>query len=219
MSGYFLVRRRAIAGQALHPLGYKILLEVLGRGAIAQIAEVGYVFQERQAGESKVTWKQYWDYIHHLIRLRIASGRIGRVSRRLNFPLGRFVRFGLVGLSGLAIDMGLLYLLHGELGLGLTRSAIVAAEAAIINNFCWNDRWTFGDLARHQQEWRKVVKRFTKFNLVCLMGVILKILILNALFNGLHLNAYLANFLAIALVTVWNFWINLKLNWRVTQVK
>ena len=215
----FLVRRSAIAGRSLHPLGYKILLEVLGRGEIDQIAEVGYVFQEREAGESKVTWKQYRDYIHHLLRLRVSLGRLGRVSQRLNFPFTRFARFAFVGLSGLTIDMGLLYLLHGTLGFGLTRSAIVSAELAIINNFVWNDRWTFGDLAQQQQKRHQVIKRFVKFNLICMMGVILKILLLNLLFNGLHLNPYLANFLAIALVTVWNFWINLKLSWRITQVK
>ena len=219
MSGYFLVRRSAISGRSLHPLGYKILLEVLGRGEIDQIAEVGYVFQEREAGESKVTWKQYRDYIHHLVRLRVSLGRLGRVSQRLNFPLARFSRFAFVGLSGLVIDMGLLYLLHGTLGFGLTRSAIVAAELAIINNFVWNDRWTFGDLAKQQQKRHQVIKRFAKFNLICLMGLILKILILNLLFNSLHLNPYLANFLAIAIVTLWNFWINLKLSWRITQVK
>ena len=219
MSGYFVVRRSAIAGRSLHPLGYKILLEILGRGEIEQIAEVGYVFQEREAGESKVTWKQYRDYIHHLVRLRVSLGRLGRVSQRLNFPFARFGRFAFVGLSGLIVDMGLLYLLHGTLGFGLTRSAIVAAELAIINNFVWNDRWTFGDLAQQQQKRHQVIKRFFKFNLICLMGLILKILLLNLLFNGLHLNPYLANFLAIAMVTLWNFWINLKLSWRITQVK
>ena len=63
MSGYFLVRRQAIAGPILNPMGYKILIEVLGRGNVGQIAEVGYVFQERQEGESKVTWKQYAEYL------------------------------------------------------------------------------------------------------------------------------------------------------------
>ena len=62
MSGYFMVRRSAIAGPHLNPVGYKILLEVIGRGNIDQIAEVGYVFQERESGESKVTWKQYVEY-------------------------------------------------------------------------------------------------------------------------------------------------------------
>uniref|UniRef100_UPI0033422463 polyprenol monophosphomannose synthase n=1 Tax=Planktothrix agardhii TaxID=1160 RepID=UPI0033422463 len=34
MSGYFMVRREAIAGRTLDPIGYKILIEVLGRGQI-----------------------------------------------------------------------------------------------------------------------------------------------------------------------------------------
>ena len=52
----------AIDGNTLNPLGYKILLEVIGRGNIGEIAEAGYVFQERESGESKVTWKQYVEY-------------------------------------------------------------------------------------------------------------------------------------------------------------
>lgn len=219
MSGYFMVRRQSIADITLNPLGYKILLEVIGRGTIQRIAEVGYVFQEREVGESKVTWRQYRDYIHHLIRLRVDSGRLGRWSQRLDFPIGRFIRFAFVGLTGLVVDMGGLYLLYDQLGVGLTRSAILAAELAIINNFFWNDRWTFQDLSKQQRSWRQVAKRLLKFNIICLMGLILKILLLNLLFNGLHVNAYLANFIAIMAVTAWNFWINLKLNWRVTQVK
>ena len=70
MSGYFLVRREAIAQQSMNPLGYKILIEVLGRCQINRITEVGYVFQERQEGASKVTWRQYLEYLMHLIRLR-----------------------------------------------------------------------------------------------------------------------------------------------------
>jgi dolichol-phosphate mannosyltransferase len=70
MSGYFMVRRRALAGVTLHPLGYKILIEVLGRGKIRAIGEVGYVFRERSVGESKVTARIYVEYLRHLLRLR-----------------------------------------------------------------------------------------------------------------------------------------------------
>jgi dolichol-phosphate mannosyltransferase len=219
MSGYFVVKRQAIALRPLSPVGYKILIEVVGRGDIQKIAEVGYVFQERQAGESKVTWRQYRDYLHHLLRLRLSSGRMGRLAQKMDFPLGRFLRFGFVGLSGVAIDMGLLYLFHTVWGFALTRSATFAAEFAILNNFFWNDRWTFADVARQQRSPSKAFKRLLKFNLVCLMGLILKVLLLNFLFNGLGMNAYLANLVAIAIVTVWNFWINLKLNWRVTETQ
>ncbi len=220
MSGYFLVRRSAISEKTLNPIGYKVLIEVLGRGDLEVIAEVGYIFQERENGESKVTWKQYEEYIQHLLRLRFSTGRMGKIRQRMfDFPFIRFVRFILVGFSGLAVDMSFLYLFHDVQGLGLTRSAILAAEIAILNNFFWNDLWTFRDLSKHQYQRRKMLKRLVKFNVICLMGLILKVLLLNILFNGLHLNAYLANFLAIVAVTTWNFWINLKLNWRVTETR
>lgn len=219
MSGYFMLRRTCIAGSTLNPVGYKILIEVLGRGKVQQVAEVGYVFQERLEGESKVTWKQYVDYLHHLVRLRIDSGRLGRFSQRLGFPIGKFVRYGLVGFSGVFVDFAVFYLLRTVLGFGLTRSTILSAEVAIINNFLWNDSWTFSDVSQQQQQGRQRLKRLLKFNIICLTGVILQALIVNLLFNVLGINEYLAKLMAIAAVTLWNFWINMKLSWRVTQVK
>ncbi|NEP13607.1 MAG: glycosyltransferase [Symploca sp. SIO2C1] len=220
MSGYFLVHRSAVKPGTLNPLGYKIMIEVLAKGKINQIAEVGYVFQERQAGKSKVSWKHYVDYLHHLVRLRLSVGRIGKLRQQLPLPLKRFIRFGSVGLTGVFVDMSVLYLLHDEstLGWGLTRSKIIAAEVAIINNFIWNDAWTFRDLASHQQGAGKRLKRLLKFNLVCLVGLVLNVLLLNLLFNILKIDYRLANLIAIAAVTLWNFWINLKLSWRVTAV-
>ena len=38
-------------------------------------------------------------------------------------------------------------------------------------------------------------------------------------FNFLGMNRYVANAVAIVVVTAWNFWLNLKLSWRVTAVK
>ncbi|MEQ9359410.1 glycosyltransferase [Coleofasciculus chthonoplastes] len=208
MSGYFMVRRQCLVGRPLSPLGYKILIEVLGRGKVPWIGEVGYVFQERQAGESKVTWKQYVEYLQHLLRLRLSLG-----------PIGRFIRFGVVGFSGVFVDMAVFYLLREHVELGLTRSAILSAEVAILNNFLWNDVWTFGDISRHQRGWRQRLERFLKFNLICLAGLILNVLLVNLLFNAFGINEYVSKLIAIAAVTVWNFWINLKLSWRVTDVR
>ncbi|MDZ8053083.1 MAG: glycosyltransferase [Aulosira sp. ZfuVER01] len=231
MSGYFMVRRNVIAKAILNPVGYKILLEVIGRGKVREIAEVGYVFCERKEGESKVTWKQYVDYLHHLLRLRLSTGRLRRVSQAtgklekfsqdIGFPISRFLRFGLVGLSGVFVDMAVLYLLSDPttLALPLTRSKIIAGEIAIFNNFLWNDAWTFADVSMKQQEWRQRLKRFLKFNLICLAGLVLNVLILNLVFNFLIPNRYIANLIAIAVATIWNFWVNLKLSWRVTDVK
>ncbi|WP_341733284.1 glycosyltransferase [Microcoleus sp. EPA2] len=207
MSGYFMVRRSCIAGKMLNPAGYKILIEVLGRGDIRWIGEVGYVFQERQEGESKVTWKQYIEYLRHLLRLRFAR-----------WPMGKFLRFGLVGFSGVFVNMAALYVLRNFCNLELTRSLILAAELAIINNFLWNDLWTFGEISRRQRGHRQRLKRLLKFNTICLMGLILNVLLVNVMFNIFGMNEYLANLIAIVAVTLWNFWINMKLSWRVTDV-
>ena len=207
MSGYFMLRRSCIAGKTMNPAGYKILIEVLGRGDIRWIGEVGYVFQERQEGESKVTSKQYIEYLRHLLILRFAR-----------WPMGKFFRFGVVGFSGVFVNMGVLYVLRNSFNLELTRSLIIAAELAIISNFFWNDLWTFGDISKRQPGNRQRLKRLLKFNVICLMGLIMNVLLVNLLFNVFSMNEYLANLIAIAAVTMWNFWINTKLSWRVTEV-
>jgi dolichol-phosphate mannosyltransferase len=218
MSGYFIIRRRAIVGKPLNPVGYKILIEVVARGKIRWIAETGYVFQEREFGKSKVTWKQSVDYLQHLLKLRFSL-----------WPIERFLRFCVVGFSGVFVDLGVFYVFRKILEVGLTRSTIISAEVAIINNFLWNDLWTFRDIARKQPGKHQRLKRLLKFNLVCLTGVILQTLLVNlffALFQTVNLDKLLlfpsdmiSKLIAIVMVTIWNFWFNMKLNWRVTDVE
>ena len=201
MSGYFMVRRSAIADTELSPLGYKILIEVIGRGRIARIAEVPYVFVERAAGESKVTSKLYVEYLRHLLRLRLAL-----------LP-ARFPKFAVVGLSGVAVDMFLLWLLKGGLGWPLTLSKVVATEMAIANNFLWNELWTFGDLAERQGYGLARVRRFARFNVFCAAGLALSLALLTIQVRFFGMNPYLANAVAIAVTTGWNFWMNKTFSW------
>ena len=216
MSGYFMVRRRAIAGRKLNPLGYKILLEVLGRGNVDKIAEAGYVFQERESGESKVTWKQYIEYLGHLSRLRSSN----RMKVR-TFPRTRFMRYGLVGFSGVFVDMALFYFFTDVVGVGITLSKLMAAEIAIIHNFLWNDAWTFADLTRQQRTHAARTKRLLKFNIICFTGLLLDVCLLLVFYQFVFAGSmkYLANLIAIALVATWNFWLNVKFNWRVTAIE
>ncbi len=205
LSGFFMIRRSAIEGVELNPLGYKILIEVLARGRFPWVGEVAYVFQERVRGGSKATARVYLDYLRHLLRLRFSST-----------STNRFVRFALVGLSGVVVDMGLLFLLSDPrmLGWGLTRSKLIGSEMAIINNFLWNDSWTFRDLSMKQRGFKARLRRFGKFQLICLAGVVINAILLNIQFNWLGMNRYVANAVAIAVVMNWNFWLNLKLSWR-----
>jgi dolichol-phosphate mannosyltransferase len=207
MSGFFMIRRTSIQDRELSPLGYKILIEVLGRGSVKWIAEVPYTFRERVEGASKLTNKIYFEYFQHLFRLRLFL-----------LQASSFVRFCVVGASGVVIDMSLLYLLSdpSTLHWGLTRSKFIAAEAALLNNFVWNDLWTFGDISREQNTMGQRVKRFLKFNAICSIGIILNILIINIEFNYFHMNRYIANLVAIGLVTLWNYKSNKEFSWRVT---
>ncbi len=128
----------------------------------------------------------------------------------------RFIRFGFVGGSGVFVDMGMLFLLADArmLGWSLSLSKTLAAETAIVNNFIWNDIWTFKDLSAQKTGWPARARRFAKFNLICLAGIGLNVLLLNAQVYALRMNIYVANFIAIFLVSIWNFWMNLRFGWK-----
>ena len=167
------------------------------------------------------------------------------VQKIKSFPLGRFLRFGIVGFSGLFVDLIVFYLLRELLILPLYVSTALSIEAAIVNNFLWNDAWTFAGLAQDRKSWRSNFRplrsialsprflRFLKFNSVCLIGALLQVGLM-ALVLSIpaiarlppfvsqfvtadwtdNADEYFAKIAAIALVTLWNFWINLKLSWR-----
>ncbi len=73
-SGYFLVRRSAIEGVELDPIGFKIGLEVIAKGHYGKALEVPYVFTDRVLGESKLNNKEILNYLKQLRKLY--AGRI-----------------------------------------------------------------------------------------------------------------------------------------------
>ena len=73
LSGFYLVRRQAIAGVELKPLGFKTLMEILVRGRIRVIREESYEMRARQRGSSKLRLRHWFDYALHLLRLRSAA--------------------------------------------------------------------------------------------------------------------------------------------------
>ena len=73
LSGCYLVRREAIEGIDLAPLGYKSLMEVVVRGTVGSIHECGYAMRRRSRGKSKVHALHPLQYIRHVLRLRAAA--------------------------------------------------------------------------------------------------------------------------------------------------
>ncbi len=129
--------------------------------------------------------------------------------------LRRYVRFCLVGGSGMLVDMTILALLAGPemLGWNLALSKVIAAEAAIVNNFLWNDAWTFRGLGAQRKHGRPRLVLLAKFNLICLTGIVFSVSLLNLQVYVLQENVYLANVLSVVAVSFWNFFLNMKFGW------
>jgi dolichol-phosphate mannosyltransferase len=79
-SGFFLVRRDALAGVELDPIGFKIGLEVAVKARYGKALEVPYVFKDRVVGESKLNGKEITNFLRQLGRL-YATRLLGAPSR------------------------------------------------------------------------------------------------------------------------------------------
>jgi dolichol-phosphate mannosyltransferase len=73
LSGCYFIRREAVAGVELKPLGYKSLMEVMVRGRVQRIRECGYQMRKRERGKSKVHALHPAQYLRHIFRLRAAA--------------------------------------------------------------------------------------------------------------------------------------------------
>ena len=80
-SGYFLVKREALEGVELDPIGFKIGLEVIAKAHYGKALEVPYVFQDRAVGQSKLNTGEITNYLRQL-------GRIYALRFKLKSPGG-----------------------------------------------------------------------------------------------------------------------------------
>ncbi len=71
-SGFFLVRRSALEGVELDPIGFKIGLEVIAKAHYKKAVEIPYVFTDRVAGQSKLNQGEIFNYLRQLRRIYAA---------------------------------------------------------------------------------------------------------------------------------------------------
>jgi len=191
MSGLFLVRRPVVAANLarLRPRGFKILLELLVRIPELRKAEVGFTFGERHAGHSKASVHEALNYVVHLWRLRLTGAA------------GRFVRFGLVGLSGLVVNTLLLALLKEKVHLYYLLAAIVATQGSTAWNFALAERYVFKPSPDDRRRWSRLLQFAVVNNaLLLLRGPALFVLT-----SGLHVMYLVSNVLTLAALTLARF--------------
>lgn len=69
MSGFFFFDKKIIKDCKLETKGYKILLEILVKGDYDKVAEVPYVFRNREVGKSKISISEYLGYVKSIVSL------------------------------------------------------------------------------------------------------------------------------------------------------
>jgi dolichol-phosphate mannosyltransferase len=92
-SGFFLVKREALTGVELDPIGFKIGLEVAVKARYGKALEVPYVFKDRVVGESKLNGKEISNYLKQLRRL-YAMRFLGAPARGATIGAGATVAVG-----------------------------------------------------------------------------------------------------------------------------
>ncbi|MBU0690098.1 MAG: GtrA family protein [Gammaproteobacteria bacterium] len=142
------------------------------------------------------------------LRMRTAS-----LLRRI-FSI-RFLKFGTVGVSGIVVNQGVLYLVQehvfnvsqvvGEVNWWQLNIALSAAIFfATLNNFFWNRLWTWKDrVQNHHRPW---IVQFGQYTLACGVSIALQFLFTNLL--APHVYYMIANFIAIGVTSVLNFLLN-----------
>lgn len=123
----------------------------------------------------------------------------------MNFGTGaRPSVFVLVGVLGFGLQLLSLQALTAGLGVAFLPATAVAVECAILHNFVWHERWTWGDRVAGDGEgvWRRLARFQVTSGLVSIAGnVIVTALVVAA--TGLPLMT--ANAVAVAACAALNF--------------
>ncbi|WP_297436475.1 glycosyltransferase [Thermococcus sp.] len=196
VSGFFALRREVIAGAELNPVGFKILMEVLIKGHYLEVVEVPFTFGLRRAGESKLSGRTMWNYLRHVLRLMKWEGE-----------LDRLIKFSVVGASGILVNEGFLWAFVTFPGWDKILANVAATELAILNNFAWNDIWTFRDVRG-----KPLPNRLLNFHLAAFTGAVVQWMV----YAGLILfgmNYLIANLVGIGFSFIVRFLFNRHVTW------
>jgi putative flippase GtrA len=120
----------------------------------------------------------------------------------------KFVKFGVVGITGMCVDFGVTWLCKEKLRWNKFIANSFGFTLAVINNYLLNRAWTFEST---NAQWQA---EFGKFVLVSLAGLGINNLLVYILHSRLRANFYLSKGIATACVVAWNFITNYLFTFR-----
>lgn len=163
----------------------------------ARVIEVPMTFRGRTHGESKLTSRDLVEFLVNVVRLRFRQSE-------------EFIRFALVGLSGLLVNLGSYVILTRQIGLGIALACPIAIELSILSNYFLNDVWTF----KYRRVTIPVYHRLFRFHVVAALAGSLNYLVFLILVYLMHFYDILANVIGISIGMLVNYFLNSIWTWH-----
>jgi len=164
VSGFFMLRRELLDEVAprLSGIGTKILIDILASATRPlRVVELPYRFRPRDRGQSKLDAFTKIEYL-----LLLAE----KLSHRY-FP-HRMLLFGIVGATGIIVNLAVLRLLLIVSDMGFTAAESIATLVAMISNFFLNNMLTYRDC--RLVGWQ-AVRGLVSFMALCGLGALVNI--------------------------------------------
>jgi len=204
LSGLFAVRtahfRKVVLahGNDFERQGFKVLFDLLRFSSPSvRMAELPFELSRRREGSSKMSGAQMASFLRQL-------GPAGRLLAPAF--TSRFLRFSLVGGSGVLVNSGVFLALMLS-GLAPLPASAASAELAILWNFTLNDRWTWSPSG---VRWPV---RLGRYHVVGAIGMAINLGVLVVLVPST--TALQANLSGIMAAVVWGFIANDRWTWAI----
>jgi dolichol-phosphate mannosyltransferase len=131
------------------------------------------------------------------------------MTRKNNMML--LFKFGIVGVSGIAVNTLILFILTSTTPMHYLAAAAIATQAAIIWNFFGNNIFTFKD----EKTEKTLGHKFILFQTVSLAALALTVFLLWALTTIFGIQYLLIlNVIAIGISSIANFMLNRTITWK-----
>jgi len=120
----------------------------------------------------------------------------------------KFLKFCVVGSSGMIIDFGITWLLKERVKINKYIANSTGFILAATSNYILNRFWTFASKDIH------IAQQYGLFVIIAVIGLGINNFIIYILHSRLKYNFYLSKLFAIVIVTIWNFLLNLLVTFR-----
>jgi dolichol-phosphate mannosyltransferase len=150
--------------------------------------------------------------MRHRSRIRILR-IIAPVLARTGISQDRieeFIKFAIVGGSGVLVNMGLFFILTRWLHFRIEWASPVAIEISILSNFLLNNIWTF----RKRDTDVRYIHRLIRYHLVTGLAGLVNYLTLLALVRLAGMPDMLANLIGIVIGMFINYFLNSRWTWK-----